>query len=141
MINSATNLVRNNKITKELVLKDDKNTELSADMSVENLFPPLPDSSTLLLTVAPAQFSASELARAVEDCDAHLLNMNVTSRRTPQGHFVLHIRVDRRNPAHVVRSVERFGYNVIEVDAPDEGSEADNTARDRVKQLLRILEI
>lgn len=95
----------------------------------------------MALAVPAGDYSASAIARAVEDCDAHLLNLNVSSERTPQGQTVVYIRVDRRNVESVSRSVERFGYTVIRTWGGGSERDGEDSARERVNQLLRILEI
>lgn len=95
----------------------------------------------MALAVPVGEYSASAIARAVEDCDAHLLNLNVSSERTPEGHTVVYLRVDRRNVESVSRSVERFGYTVIRTWGGGRECEGVVSARERVNQLLRILEI
>lgn len=107
---------------------------------VTSLFPAVEESSTLTLAVEPDQYSASVIARAVEDCDAHVLNLNVGAERTAHGELTVYLRVNHRNGAAVARSLERFGYRVTDVSETDDGDVADS-ARDRVNELLRYLEI
>lgn len=122
-------------------LKDDKNPVLSLPAPPDVLYPALPETSGMALAVPVGEYSASAIARAVEDCDAHLLNLNVSSERTPEGHTVVYLRVDRRNVESVSRSVERFGYTVIRTWGGGRECEGVVSARERVNQLLRILEI
>lgn len=87
-----------------------------------------------------SDFSASTVARAVEDCDAHLLNMNVTSLPGEQyGEVVVDIRVNVRNGYGIARSLERYGYEVDEVVADDDM--LSDTMRDRLDLLIKNLEI
>ena len=65
-------------MTKELTAKDIK--KLSAD----ELYCPAPDASHMLVACRRDDYSASCMARAVEDADAHVLNLNVTALH-PEG--------------------------------------------------------
>lgn len=111
------------------------------------LFPPVAESSRLLVGCRIEDYSASRIARAVEDCDAHLLNLNVTSLGGDAGAdygegkypVVFDLRVNHSSPAGISRSLERYGYTVINTSSGD--SACDDTARERIDQLFRFLEI
>lgn len=125
-------------MTKELSAKDIKK------LSIEQLFAPAADTSSLLVACDRREYSASRLARAVEDADAHLLNLNVTSLRAddaPDGTVVVALRVGRRDALAVARSIERYGYDVLDFsgDTGDDGSY--DTARRNADTLLRLLEM
>ena len=115
----------------------------------EYLYPPVADSSRLLVGCSREDYSASRIAHAVEDCDAHLLNLNGTSFNT--GYYadtyyadnskfpvVFDIRVSHRNADSIMRSLERYGYTVLDTeDAPG----ADNdTVRERIDLFFKYLE-
>lgn len=106
----------------------------------ERLFPYLPDSSELTLRCHRSDFSASRIARAVEDCDAHLVNLNVTSV-TPDDpdDLLVDIRINHRNSFAVARSLERYGFEVAELPMID--PEVTEAARERISQLLINLDI
>lgn len=115
----------------------------------EYLYPPVADSSRLLVGCRREDYSASRIARAVEDCNAHLLNLNVTSLGGPgesdsQQTFadadqkfpvVFDIRVSHRDTAGIMRSLERYGYTVLEAQAP-RGAD-DDTFRERIDYFFR----
>lgn len=113
----------------------------------ERLFPPVEESSRVVIAVDSRHYSASAIARAVEDCDAHLINLNVAAGTTDAGETVVDLRTDHRNAAAVCRSLERYGYRVIATsgdDATDSDGPADPldaTTRDRVNEVLRYLSI
>lgn len=86
-------------------------------------------------------YSASVIARAVEDCDAHVINLNVLSRPGRYGEVQVALRIDRRNPSRAARSLQRYGYEVVEVNAPDDYDPDAEQARSRANELLRYLEI
>lgn len=118
------------------------------------LFPAVMESSRLLVGCKTEDYSASRIARAVEDCDAHLLNLNVTNiggnmagdevdaeYGVSESTFpvVFDLRINHSNTARVSRSLERYGYTVIDVQ--DSAVSDDDTARQRVEHLLKYLEI
>lgn len=113
----------------------------SDNFDLATLFPDVGDSSTLVVTTHPDNYCASILARAVEDCDAHLLNLNVGRRNADDDRIVIYLRVNLRNAEGVARSIERFGYDVIGIDSPDISDAAAEEARDRINQLIRIFGI
>jgi len=90
----------------------------------------------------------------VEDCDAHLLNLNVTSmggkysseferagREDDSGKFpfVFDIRVSHRDAGSISRSLERYGYTVLQSAGPAVADEL--TLRSRIDNLFRYLEV
>ena len=121
----------------------------------EYLFPPVAESSRLLVGCRREDYSASRIAHAVEDCNAHLLNLNVTScdmakdydvsadevEEINEGKFpvVFDLRVSHRNAESISRSLERYGYTVLAANASDGGD--DSTLRRRIDELFRYLEI
>lgn len=105
---------------------------------IDVLFPPNPDSSRILVEMGSEAFMASRIAHAVEDADARLLNMNVTSLSHDSGRLVVALRVDHRNPERVARSLERYGYNIINIDSTVTD---DDTVRRRYDELMRYLSL
>ncbi len=106
------------------------------------LMPPMDEASRLVVACHPGDFSASAIARAIEDTNAHLVNLNVTERRLDDGRLTVELRTNHRNPAAAARSLERYGFEVLDHDgSPDSADPADEMLRDRADQLLRILEI
>ena len=115
------------------------------------LYPPMPDSARLLVGCRREDYSASRLAHAVEDCDAHLLNLNVTAsgmewRPSPASEsgdpkfpVIVDLRVSHRNADSIARSLERYGFTVLEADAPD--SSDGDVLRERLDHLWRYLNV
>lgn len=116
------------------------------------LFPAVAESSRLLVGCRREDYSASRIAHAVEDCNAHLLNLNVTSMDNDKdydidgdgisdGKFpvVCDIRVKHRNAEHISRSLERYGYTVLEATTSEKPDES--TLRQRINEFFRYLEI
>ena len=97
------------------------------------------DETEMVIACTPEDYSASIIARAVEDCNAHVLNINLTGERTETGKLVVDIRFDHRNGANIVRSLERYGFEVLDYAGSD--NEDDDTARLRAVELMKILDI
>lgn len=104
------------------------------------LYPENHESSRFKVICKRGEYSASRLARAVEDCDAHVLNLNVTAELADGGEsIVVDLRVGRRNVESVVRSLERYGYIAIPF---DEGDAFDDSEQDEeISALERFLQI
>lgn len=124
-----------------LPLVDDLSQALTALASdAPSLLPAtVVEATDLLVTCPPGDYSASTLARAVEDCDAHLLNLNVHPRRDDAGDLMISLRVNRLDGESVARSVERYGYRVLSVRGPL--GPTTQAMRDRASEVVRLLEV
>lgn len=79
------------------------------------------DASTITVECRPSDYSASAIARAVEDADAHLVDL--WSAPAADGESIrvtLRVRLD--NPEAAIRSLNRYGYEVVEASARPTGS-------------------
>lgn len=101
------------------------------------LMPQREESCTLEVCCSPGEYQASALARAVEDADAHLLEL--LSRPAPGGNIAVQIRCSRRDPAPVARQLERYGFTVTNMQG--EASATPDVAEERMAALRRYLEI
>lgn len=111
---------------------------------VAGLMPRLAEMSVITVACHPDDFSASALARAVEDSDAHLVNLNITGTRLDDGRITVELRTNHRNCGATARSLERYGYDVIALTGgadDDAGGQADDTLRFRAAELLHIINI
>ncbi len=108
-------------------------------MDFDVLFPAGSDESSILVRCGRADYSASMLARAVEDCDAQVLNLNVTSLDGGMSKLVVALRVNHRNPSAVAHSLERYGYEVI--DLVSDSEDENERMRQRANEVLRYLEL
>lgn len=106
---------------------------------VDDLYPAVDGSSHLLIGCRRDDYSASRIARAVEDCDAHLLNLNLMLDETGEHDLLADIRVNRQSGEAVARSLMRYGFDVLNF-SPGENP-SDSTLRDRVEELLRYLNV
>ncbi len=143
--NATTNLVRINGNKKDLKPKDNilsSNLTLPAEKRHDpgRLFPPVPDSCELTIECGRYDFSASAIARAVEDADAHLLNLNVTTMAAAlQDKVRVDLRVSHRNAGRVARSLERYGFDVV---ATHDGFDADSElTASRFRELMVHIDI
>ena len=114
-------------------------------------YPEVGDWSRFVVGCRREDYSASLLARAVEDCDAHVLNLNVSEPgaltgdaaagvTSDDGYAVrVELRVNHRNAECVSRSLERYGFAVLSAES---SSEADDGRRlDNYRNLMHYLEI
>lgn len=107
---------------------------------LEMLYPSSGERAELLVAVRPDEYSAAVLARAVEDCDVHLVNMNLTPMRTDEGLLVVALRVDCTGTDAIERSLERYGYMVLDASG-NRFSIDDEESRRRAAELLHMLEL
>lgn len=112
---------------------------MSAKDEITAGFTALADTTELSVACEPVDYSASAIARAVEDCDAHLLNLNVDPNRDESGLMKISLKVNRLNSAPIVRSLERYGYRVTGVS--DSGGDIDDGLRQRALEVLHYLEV
>lgn len=89
------------------------------------------DCSLITLECSPADYSASRIAHAVEDTDAHLVDL--WSVPADGGRMRVTLRVRRNDPSATVHSLERYGYEVVSVYGNDYG--------DSEIAALRLLEL
>ena len=136
--------------------KDNITYQISAaEGKLARLFPDLEDGTSITVAVNRDNYSASAIARAVEDCNTHLLNLNITADGAlpggdKTGDVILELRVAMRFAMPVVRSLERYGYRVLSAssggDVVDLTSQKppeeviDETLRERVNLLLRLID-
>ncbi len=121
-------------MTKDLLPKDFDDAENSY------LFPPIGEESRLLIRCRKMDYSASIMSRAIEDCGAAVMNLNVTSLDPgSEGDLLVAARVNIVGTDSITRSLSRYGYEVVDAKHPDN----DDTARLRMRaaELLRYLEM
>ncbi len=77
------------------------------------------DCSVITVECSPADYSASRIAHAVEDTDAHLVDL--WSVPSDGGRMRVTLRVRRDDPSSTVHSLERYGYDVVSAYGNDYG--------------------
>lgn len=104
---------------------------------MSKVFPVAEESVELTITCRAGQYSASSIAHAVEDVDAHLLNLNVLDAGVcPSDNVHVAIRVGHSRAESVVRSLYRYGYEVVEI-----AGMSYDLSRRRVDELIHYLEV
>lgn len=98
---------------------------------------PRDDSSVITVECAPADYSASSIAHAVEDVDVHLVDL--LSVPGNEGRLTVTLRVRTADPTGVIASLERYGYNVTDAHGNWYGSEA--AAIERLLQLQTLINV
>lgn len=76
---------------------------------------PRDDSAVVTVECQPSHYSASSIAHAVEDADMHLVDM--ISHPGSDGMVNVTLRVRSLDPTSALRSLERYGYRVVEARA------------------------
>lgn len=101
------------------------------------LIAPRDDSSIVTVETTPAAYSASRLSHAVEDADVHLVDLLTSPGDGDSLRVTLRVRTS--DPSGVVSSLERYGYDVVEVS----GFENRNldTALERLLSLNTLLKV
>lgn len=112
---------------------------MSMLVALSSLFPQLKEYSELMVTCPPSMYSASAIAHAVEDADAHLLNLNVVGGTEPDSPTTILIRVNHSRGESVARSLARYGYDTLSMTGTPGAFNADMV--DRVNALLHYLEV
>lgn len=95
------------------------------------------DSSTVVVETTPASYSASQIARAVEDADVHLVDLWTTPCEGDTLRVTLRVRTT--DPSGVASSLERYGYDVVETTG-EENRDVE-TAMERLLSLRTLLEV
>lgn len=120
--------------------RDISNIQAQQADTIERLFPGNEEASRLTIECNRVDYSASAIARAVEDCNAHLINLNVTSQPASKaGRVVVDLRVNHRNAQAVARSLERYGYLVTSTDNENDDP-LTQRARQHALELLKYLD-
>lgn len=104
-----------------------------------HLFPPAEECSELTVACYRSDYSASRIAHAAEDVDAQILNLNVTSAVSDYGEILVDLRINRRNPYSVARSLERYGYRLVEI--RNNGTTDTSPLAERIGELLVHLNV
>ncbi|MDH6534262.1 CBS domain-containing protein [Parabacteroides sp. 52] len=70
------------------------------------------EGSVIVLEMLPQDYVLSDIARLVESNNAHVLNL-LTSTEKDTGRLLVTIKIDLEDASPVIRSFERFNYNVV----------------------------
>jgi hypothetical protein len=96
--------------------------------------------SRIIIEMGIRDYSLSEISRILEGNNAHLMSLDTTF--TEAERLRLELRIDLEDVSPVVRSFERFDYNVVYYEsAIGAVSESDEIFRERLAGVARILEL
>lgn len=114
--------------------------KVSKIYTLEELFPVTGEESSLLIACRRHDYSASRIARAVEDCDAQLINLNVLGVEMEGVELVVQLRIDRRHSTDVARSLARYGFEILNWSDPQEELH-NEVLSERIDHLFRYLDM
>lgn len=97
------------------------------------------DCSFITVECSPTDYSASMLAHAVEDTDAHLVDL--ISTPSDNGMLRVSLRVRNSDPSSTVRSLERYGYDVVETHAASDMMQSVEIATERLLSLQTLMNV
>lgn len=97
------------------------------------------DCSIITVECPPEDYSASVLAHAVEDTDAHLVDLFSTPGEN--GLVRVTLRVRQSDPTAAVRSLERYDYHVVEAHSATETIQRMEIATERLLSLQALMNV
>lgn len=97
------------------------------------------DCSVICVECSPGDYSASSLAHAVEDSDAHLVDL--FSAPGESGNMLVTLRVRHSDPTAAVRSLERYGYHVVEAHSAGNEFQRMEIATERLLSLRALMNV
>lgn len=130
--------------TRELTLSDGEGSPRGVIDTVSMLealghqIAPRYDCSVIEMECAPVDYSASHIARAVEDSDVHLVDL--LTNPGPDGRLRVTLRVRCEDPTTTVHSLERYGYTVTDSYAHSETGMA-AAAMERLIELQALINV
>lgn len=123
-------------------VRDDDNylgiiDESSLLEGLNSFIAPRDDASLITVITSPTSYSASALARAVEDAETHLVDLWTTPYA--EGQIKVTLRVRTTDPSAVVGSLERYGYSVSDASGSDYSNAT--IAIERLMSLKALLDV
>lgn len=97
------------------------------------------DCSVITVECAPEDYSASVLAHAVEDSDAHLVDL--FSVPGENGLIKVTLRVRHSDPTAAVRSLERYDFHVLEAHSSSDSIQSMEIATERLLSLQALMNV
>lgn len=97
------------------------------------------DCSIITVECRPEEYSASLLAHAVEDSDAHLVDLITTPQE--DGNVRVTLRVRHSDPSAAVRSLERYEFRVVEAHGNEDDTRDAEIAAERLLALQTLLNV
>lgn len=97
------------------------------------------DCSVITVECSPEDYSASLLAHAVEDSDAHLVDL--LSVPGENGRMIVTLRVRHSDPTAAVRSLERYNFQVLEAHSSSDHIQSMEIATERLLSLQALMNV
>ena len=135
-------------------LLDDKNRELSVEEDgrllgiidqasllegIGRMIAPRDDCSIITVECLPEEYCASVLAHAVEDSDAHLVDLFTAPGEN--GKMLVTLRVRHSDATAAVRSLERYDFHVIEAHSSGDSIQSMEIATERLLALQALMNV
>lgn len=106
---------------------------------IGRMIAPRDDCSVITVECAPEDYSASILAHAVEDSDAHLVDL--FSVPGENGQVKVTLRVRHSDPSAAVRSLERYDFHVLEAHSSGDAIQSMEIATERLLSLQALMNV
>lgn len=106
---------------------------------IGRMIAPRDDCSVITVECNPEDYSASSLAHAVEDSDAHLVDLLTAPGEN--GHMLVTLRVRHSDPTAAVRSLERYDYHVLEAHSSGDDFQRMEIATERLLSLQALMNV
>ena len=97
------------------------------------------DCSVITLECDPRDYCASLIAHAVEDSDAHLVDL--FSAPGENGSLIVTLRVRHSDPTAAVRSLERYDFKVVEAHSANDAMQSMEIATERLLSLQALMNV
>lgn len=97
------------------------------------------DCSVITVECAPQDYSASVLAHAIEDSDAHLVDL--ISAPGENDRILVTLRVRHSDPTAAVRSLERYDFHVIDAHSSGDAMQSMEIATERLLSLQALMNV
>lgn len=106
---------------------------------IGNMIASRDDCSIISVECKPEDYSASLLAHAVEDSDAHLVDL--FSVPAEDGRIKVTLRIRHSDPTAAIRSLERYDFHVVEAHGASSGIIEAQIATDRLQSLQVLMNV
>ena len=106
---------------------------------IGRMIAPRDDCSVITIECAPQDYSASTIAHAVEDTDAHLVDL--FSSPSGNGKIKVTLRVRHSDPTAAIRSLERYDYHVVESHGAGDSMQSMEIATERLLSLQALMNV
>ncbi|MCH5225952.1 MAG: hypothetical protein J1D77_08110 [Muribaculaceae bacterium] len=113
--------------------------ETSLLAGIGRMIAPRDDCSVITVECGPEDYCASAIAHAIEDSDAHLVDL--LSAPADNGRMSVTLRVRHSDPTAAVRSLERYGYHVVEAHSSGDHFQTMEIATERLLSLQVLMNV